>query len=66
MTPVPAEPVHLVEDSSTGDRLLIYGTDKGIKIELRYDGDTLWITQAHKLPIFLAGMFQQYLDISIT
>jgi len=52
MTPVPAEPVHLVEDSATGDRLLIYGTDKGIKIELRYDGDTLWITQAQIAELF--------------
>jgi hypothetical protein len=52
MTPVPTEPVHLVEDSVTGDRLLIYGTDKGIKIELRYDGDTLWITQAQIAELF--------------
>jgi hypothetical protein len=52
MTPVPTEPVHLVEDSATGDRLLIYGTDKGIKIELRYDGDTLWVTQAQIAELF--------------
>ncbi|MGM4988762.1 RhuM family protein [Tardiphaga sp. 841_E9_N1_2] len=52
MTPIPTEPVHLVEDSVTGDRLLIYGTDKGIKIELRYDGDTLWMTQAQIAELF--------------
>jgi hypothetical protein len=52
MAPIPTEPVHLVEDSATGDRLLIYGTDKGIKIELRYDGDTLWMTQAQIAELF--------------
>ena len=52
MTPIPAEPVHLVEDSATGDRLLIYGTDRGIKIELRYDGDTLWMSQAQIAELF--------------
>ena len=52
MTPIPTEPGHLVEDSTTGDRLLIYGTDKGIKIELRYDGDTLWMTQAQIAELF--------------
>lgn len=52
MTSVPAEPVHLVEDATTGDRLLIYGTDKGIRIELRYDGDTLWMTQAQIAELF--------------
>ena len=52
MNPIPTEPVHLVQDSATGDRLLIYGTDKGIKIELRYDGDTLWITQAQIAELF--------------
>src|SRR4051794_15223470 len=28
MTPIPTEPVHLVEDAATGDRLLIYGTER--------------------------------------
>jgi len=52
MTPAPTEPVHLVEDAATGDRLLIYGTDKGIRIELHYDGDTLWMTQAQIAELF--------------
>jgi hypothetical protein len=52
MPPAPTEPVRLVEDSATGDRLLIYGTDKGIKVELRYDGDTLWMTQAQIAELF--------------
>ncbi|ESX21678.1 MULTISPECIES: RhuM family protein [unclassified Mesorhizobium] len=31
---------------TTEDRLLVYGTDKGIKIDIRYAGETLWMTQA--------------------
>jgi hypothetical protein len=30
----------------TGDRLLVYGTDRGIKIDVKYQGDTLWMTQS--------------------
>lgn len=39
-------PVHLVEDPETGDRFLIYGTDKGLRLDIRYQGETLWMTQA--------------------
>lgn len=41
-----SEPVHLVEDPSTGDRFLVYGTDRGLKLDIRYEGDALWMTQA--------------------
>jgi hypothetical protein len=51
MTPVRAEPVHLVEDDD-GSRFLIYGTNKGIRVGLRYDGDTLWMTQAQIAELF--------------
>jgi hypothetical protein len=40
------EPVHLVEDAETGDRFLVYGTDRGLRLDIRYEGDTLWMTQA--------------------
>ena len=40
------EPVHLVEDAETGDRFLVYGTDKGLRLDIRYEGETLWMTQA--------------------
>jgi len=50
--PLPTEPVHLVEDAATGDRFLIYGTEKGIRIELRYDGNTLWMTQGQIADLF--------------
>jgi hypothetical protein len=31
---------------TTEDRLLVYGTDNGVKIDIRYAGETLWMTQA--------------------
>ncbi len=40
------DPVRLVEDEQTGDRFLIYGTDAGAEVELHYQGDQLWMTQA--------------------
>lgn len=46
------EPVHLQEDEQTGDRFLIYGTDSGVKVELRYEGDTLWLTQPQIAELF--------------
>jgi hypothetical protein len=46
------EPVRLVEDSTTGDRFLIYSTDRGIRVELRYEGATLWMTQAQMAELF--------------
>lgn len=52
MSKFPTEPVHLLQDAETGDRFLIYTTDKGIQVELRYDGDTLWMTQAQIAELF--------------
>lgn len=46
------EPVHLVQDAGTGERFLIYGTERGIKVELRYEGEQLWTTQAQIAELF--------------
>lgn len=46
------EPVRLVEDADSGDRFLIYGTDRGLRVELRYEGETLWMTQAQMADLF--------------
>lgn len=46
------EPVRLIEDAETGDRFLVYGTAKGVRVELRYDGDALWMTQAQIAQLF--------------
>lgn len=46
------EPVHLVQDAGTGERFLIYGTGRGVKVELRYEGEALWMTQAQMAELF--------------
>jgi hypothetical protein len=45
------EPVQLVEDE-TGHRVLLYSTGKGIEVQLRYEGDALWMTQAQISELF--------------
>jgi hypothetical protein len=46
------EPVHLHEDETTGDRFLIYGDGAGLNVEISYDGDRLWMTQAQIAELF--------------
>ena len=46
------EPVHLVEDEDTGDRFLIYGDGTGTHVEVAYQGDALWLTQAQIAELF--------------
>lgn len=46
------EPVHLFEDADTGDRFLVYGTEKGVRVELRYHGDALWMSRAQMAELF--------------
>ncbi len=43
--------VRLIEDD-TGRRVLIYATSKGIDVELRFEGDTFWATQAQMAEVF--------------
>jgi hypothetical protein len=45
------EPVRLFEDA-TGDRFLIYSTQRGVRVELRYEGEALWMTQAQMAELF--------------
>lgn len=40
------EPIRLIEDEETGDRFLVYSTEKGLRIDIRFEGDSLWMTQA--------------------
>jgi len=40
------EPVHLTEDIETGDRFLVYGTNDGLRLDIKYEGNDLWMTQA--------------------
>jgi len=46
------EPVHLLEDIETGDRFLVYATPKGLRLDIRYEGETLWMTQAQIAELF--------------
>jgi hypothetical protein len=52
------EPVHLEVDEATGDRFLIYGSDEAARVELLYQGEQLWMTQAQ-----IAGLFGR--DVSV-
>ena len=58
------EPVRLIEDPTTGDRFLIYGTDKGIKAELRYDGGQLWLSEAQIAELF--GVTRQNVNLHLS
>ena len=51
------EPVHLQEDEATGVRFLVYGTDSGLHLDIRYEGETLWMTQQQIADLF--GMSRQ-------
>lgn len=46
------EPIRLVQDEATGDRFLVYSTDKGLKIDIRFEGENLWLTQAQISDLF--------------
>lgn len=46
------EPVQLAEDADTGDRFLIYASAKGVQLDIRYEGETLWMTQAQIASLF--------------
>lgn len=41
----PGGALRLVEDD-TGHRVLIYSTDKGMRVDLRHEGNSFWATQA--------------------
>lgn len=46
------EPVRLVENEETGDRFLVYATEKGLRLDIRYEGERLWMTQAQIAQLF--------------
>jgi hypothetical protein len=46
------EPVHVTEDEGTGHRFLIYSTASGIKVQLQFSADSLWMTQAQMAELF--------------
>ena len=46
------QPVRLTEDAETGDRFFVYGDSKGLRLDIQYAGDTLWMTQAQIAQLF--------------
>lgn len=52
MTQTDEGPIHLMEDEATGDRFLVYASDKGARLEIRFQGETLWMTQAQIADLF--------------
>ena len=50
-------------ETSPSDRLLVYGTDKGVRIEIRYEGETLWMTQTQMGELF--GVTRQTVNIHL-
>jgi hypothetical protein len=52
MTDDANEPVHLMEDGDTGDRFLVYSRKDGIALDIRFEGETLWMTQAQIAELF--------------
>ncbi len=45
-------PLHIVEDADTGHRFVVYSAKDGVRLELRFDGDEPWFTQAQLAMIF--------------
>ncbi|MEO3997255.1 RhuM family protein [Mesorhizobium sp. CAU 1732] len=45
-------PVRLVEDAETGDRFLVYAAKSGPRLDIRFEGETLWMTQAQIAELF--------------
>lgn len=52
MTDDTGEPIHLLEDAATGDRFLVYDTAKGLRLDIRFEGETLWMSQAQVAELF--------------
>jgi hypothetical protein len=46
------EPLHLLEDAETGDRFLVFDGPKGLRLDIRFEGETLWMTQPQVAQLF--------------
>jgi len=52
MTERADEPVRLQRDGDTGDHFLVYASARGPQLEIRFQGETLWMTQAQIAELF--------------
>jgi hypothetical protein len=48
----PKVPLNVVEDVETGNRFVVYTNKEGVSLELRFDGEAPWFTQADLAAIF--------------
>lgn len=58
------DPIRLIEDAESGDRFLVYTSASGPQIEIRFEGETLWMTQAQIGQLF--GRDQSVISRHIT
>ena len=56
-------PLRLIEDIDTGDRLLVYATARGVKIDLRVERDTFWASQSQMADAF--GVTRQNVSLHL-
>lgn len=47
-----SEPVQILEEEATGDWFLIYESDGGLRLDVRCESETLWMTQAQIAQLF--------------
>lgn len=40
------------QGGASTDHLLVYGTDRGIRVDVRYNGETLWMSQSQMADLF--------------
>jgi len=46
------ELAHLLRQTAADDYFLVYDTEKGLRLDIRYEGETLWMTQAQIAELF--------------
>lgn len=46
----------IIEDAETGDRFVVYTTKSGTELEVRFDGDEPWFTQADLAAMYGVGV----------
>lgn len=52
MADEPQGPLPVIEDADTGHRFIVYTAKDGLRIDLRFDGDQPWFTQAQLSEMF--------------
>jgi hypothetical protein len=57
------EPLHLLEDAETGDRFVLFTTERGVELQLRFEGDEPWATRKQMAELF--GVSVQNIDYHV-